>query len=605
MAKPSSDEQTQNIKQSAQGSIQWKVTGDLLNQFKSAKHKQFFYSEKFKTIDGTNWKIKIYPQSTASTEGCSIFLQCVTFCVNKTRIGVNYSFNIVEVDWTHDGASTFRREGQSLGKSKAFKSEKLNDLSALTVECVVEETMDVTQKDVYFEWKVSNYLLQKWKNAKPEQIFVSPKFDTIGGEWRMEIYPNGIELSEGTAALCIGCYKSNHSNDEELNVCYYVDVIPFDSQIDLDGNTIDTKMDVQSQFIVCDSPFLLKDIQNESSITIGVKLWQLESIDQYETQFLSNLYSNKMQSPIEWRQYFITETHRVSIWLLRLGLSQYASIFTENKCFIMQQLSNLNLGDLRRMGVKAQGARKRIVAGIDAFFTIEHNPQNNEHHGQKQNDPNIKQSYEEQKQDIARAPLQQGSIHWEITGDLLDQFKNAKPEQLFVSPAFKTSDGTIWRIQFYPYGHSTPSSRVPDHCSIYLECVTLKTTRSWISVIWSVDIMEVNWSRTAEDIFRNDGEVWGSIRASAFNNAILNNVLSLTVECTCIVDDKMDAVPGNTYFDWKVSKYMLQKWKKAKCKQMFCSHKFNAIGCKWYLMIIPNGTITEGIAHLAIFTCHP
>eukprot|EP01083_Nonionella_stella_P170894 582636_1 len=161
-------QQTSNIhqRQNPTGFIEWKVTGDLLQQFKDAKHKQMFYSPQFTTVDGTIWRIQFCPHGYESPDYCSIYLECVKLSGNKTQIGVNFSFNVAEVDWVWDTADTFKKDGQANGKSKAFKAERINNLYAMNVKCFVEETMDVSDANTYFEWKVNNYWMQKWKNAK-------------------------------------------------------------------------------------------------------------------------------------------------------------------------------------------------------------------------------------------------------------------------------------------------------------------------------------------------------------------------------------------------------------------------------------------------------
>eukprot|EP01083_Nonionella_stella_P098618 277359_1 len=119
-------QQTSNIhqRQNPTGFIEWKVTGDLLQQFKDAKHKQEFYSPQFTTIDGTIWRIRFDPHGNTSPDYCSIFLECVKLSGNKTQIGVNWSFNIAELDWVNDCEGTFKKDGQALGRPKPFKAER-------------------------------------------------------------------------------------------------------------------------------------------------------------------------------------------------------------------------------------------------------------------------------------------------------------------------------------------------------------------------------------------------------------------------------------------------------------------------------------------------
>eukprot|EP01083_Nonionella_stella_P199465 731377_1 len=89
-------------KENKNGLIKWRVTGNLLHQFKNAKQKQRFDSPQFQTIDGTTWRIGIYPRVCYSPDHCGIGLQCVHLNHNKQRIGVNVSCSVMEVDWIDD-----------------------------------------------------------------------------------------------------------------------------------------------------------------------------------------------------------------------------------------------------------------------------------------------------------------------------------------------------------------------------------------------------------------------------------------------------------------------------------------------------------------------
>eukprot|EP01083_Nonionella_stella_P061460 160174_1 len=105
-------------KENKNGLIEWKMTGNLLSQFKSAKHNESFESPQFKTIDGTTWRIRVYPHGDGDDlqlpDHCEIDLQCVQLHHNKQRIGVNFSFNVMELDWIEDrGAYTFKYDGEA------------------------------------------------------------------------------------------------------------------------------------------------------------------------------------------------------------------------------------------------------------------------------------------------------------------------------------------------------------------------------------------------------------------------------------------------------------------------------------------------------------
>eukprot|EP01083_Nonionella_stella_P152873 490486_1 len=105
----------------------------------------------------------------------------------------------MELDWCFDCGYTFK-DGETHGFAEAFKVEKLSNADAMTVKCIVEETMDVSDENTYFEWKVSNYLIQQWKSAKYKKVFFSPRFNAMGFELYFGICPNGWS-KEGSALL--------------------------------------------------------------------------------------------------------------------------------------------------------------------------------------------------------------------------------------------------------------------------------------------------------------------------------------------------------------------------------------------------------------------
>eukprot|EP01083_Nonionella_stella_P299920 1021290_1 len=221
-----------------------------------------------------------------------------------------------------------------------------------------------------------------------------------------------------------------------MNLGYYVDIVALEhSQMNLDGTTLAKK----DKYITLSSPFRFSEIQNRSEITICVRLWETQSMDKAETQLISNLYSrNNKRLPTEWREYFVAETNRITTLLSGLGLAQYAAVFTQKEYRTVHQLTGLGHHDLQSIGVNSQGARKRMLAGISGFFAVEPNLRNREE--EKSYDVGIKRQNDADKY---------GSIEWTITGNLLQQFKDAKHKSLFLSPEFETIDGTKWRIQFY------------------------------------------------------------------------------------------------------------------------------------------------------------
>eukprot|EP01083_Nonionella_stella_P170359 579582_1 len=543
------------------GTIEWKVTGDLLQQFKNAKHKSEFLSPEFKTIDGSKWRIQFYPRGYNSPEDCSVYLECVALPSNKASIGVNYSLEVVEVNWTTDGAKTSKK-GSEYGKGKAFKRETLNDLVALTIKGRVEETMDVAHGNPCVEWHVSNHWLDQWKNAAYKAVFRSPIFHAVGSEWQLVVNPNGL-ATEGAANLEVW-YQSDESDKKEMNLGYYVDIVALEhSQMNLDGKTVAKK----DKYITLSSPFQFSDIQTQSELTICVRLWEKESMDEHEARFLSNLYShNHKKLPNEWREYFVTETNRVTTLLSGLNLPQYVAIFQENEYKTTQQLRGLTHDDLKAINISVDGHRKAILDEISACFS---------------------DSIDQNQMIVSY----NGRMEWRVTGDVFQQFKDAIVHQKCVSSKFKTNDGSVWRIRFYPRGDALYSD-----CSIYLDCVALGANRSHIGVNYSFHIAEADWSYDGAHTFRNEDDTSGL--SKAFQSHTLNGLMAMTIQC--VVEETMDVSRSNPYFDWKMSNNLVQKCKDARHKALFRSPSFNAIGGEWHLRLYPNGRSTKGIAELDI-----
>eukprot|EP01083_Nonionella_stella_P152878 490491_1 len=169
----------------------------------------------------------------------------------------------MELDWCFDCGYTFK-DGETHGFAEAFKVEKLSNADAMTVKCIVEETMDVSDENTYFEWKVSNHLIQQWKSAKYKKAFFSPRFNVVGAKLYLGVYPNGWN-KEGSAHLYLVSKEEN-----EIHFGYYIGIEPFNHyQINFKKNKIKKGAEV-----AFNSPFKMNDIQNISEITIGIKIWE-------------------------------------------------------------------------------------------------------------------------------------------------------------------------------------------------------------------------------------------------------------------------------------------------------------------------------------------
>eukprot|EP01083_Nonionella_stella_P110819 324587_1 len=145
--------------------------------------------------------------------------------------------------------------------------------------------MDVSDENTYFEWKVSNDLIQQWKSAKCEKTFFSPEFNAVGVGFYLGIYPNGNNI-EGTARLYM-----RSTDKKEIVFGYYIGIEAFNHyEINFKENKI--KKGASFSF---NSPFEWNDIQNKSEITIGIKIWEGGSIENNEARLISSIYSKMMK----------------------------------------------------------------------------------------------------------------------------------------------------------------------------------------------------------------------------------------------------------------------------------------------------------------------
>eukprot|EP01083_Nonionella_stella_P304936 1061845_1 len=153
--------------------------------------------------------------------------------------------------------------------------------------------MDVSDENTYFEWRVSNDLIQQWKSAKYKEVFFSPVFNAVGAVSYLGIYPNGF-YSEGTAYLYM-----RSTDTKEIVFGYYIGIEAF--------NHYQTKFEknkMENGAIIFNSPFQWNDIQNKSEITIGIKIWEAGSIENNEARLISSICSKMMKLHEEYSEKF-------------------------------------------------------------------------------------------------------------------------------------------------------------------------------------------------------------------------------------------------------------------------------------------------------------
>eukprot|EP01083_Nonionella_stella_P156999 509054_1 len=112
-----------------------------------------------------------------------------------------------------------------------------------------------------------------WSNIR---YLCYTKFNCMGAEWYLRMYPNGW-TTQGKAELDILC-KSIASGHGDLNVCHFIGIETLNHcQIHMDGNVARKDEEIE-----CSSPFNWNDIQNETEITIVIRIWKTGCIDKNE-----------------------------------------------------------------------------------------------------------------------------------------------------------------------------------------------------------------------------------------------------------------------------------------------------------------------------------
>eukprot|EP01084_Bolivina_argentea_P305043 526926_1 len=56
------------------------------------------------------------------------------------------------------------------------------------------------------------------------------------------------------------------------------------------------------------------------------------------------------------------------------------------------------------------------------------------------------------KREMEQMEIKENSIKWVVKDELLQRIKSATNMQKFYSPFFRSNDGSVWRIKFYPNG---------------------------------------------------------------------------------------------------------------------------------------------------------
>eukprot|EP01083_Nonionella_stella_P075021 203698_1 len=136
-----------------------------------------------------------------------------------------------------------------------------------------------------------DHWLQKWKEYAQAFLVQSSmqlerngnceyiQMDTVpkGVQRYLYIYCTDIKSDETTI------YCSHFIQIESMNYC----------QTHFDGNPIIE--DYSVTFVTCTSPFKWNDLQNESEMTICVKIWKTGAIEKNEARLVSTIYSDKIK----------------------------------------------------------------------------------------------------------------------------------------------------------------------------------------------------------------------------------------------------------------------------------------------------------------------
>eukprot|EP01084_Bolivina_argentea_P032296 59747_1 len=97
--------------------------------------------------------------------------------------------------------------------------------------------MDFKCENDEIVWKIDGDLLDRMKHAEFKNVFKSPRFSAINGEWYFQMNPNGLN-TKGMARLVIYC-SSSEEKEDEFSFCYYIEIAETNfSQKSTNGSSI-------------------------------------------------------------------------------------------------------------------------------------------------------------------------------------------------------------------------------------------------------------------------------------------------------------------------------------------------------------------------------
>eukprot|EP01083_Nonionella_stella_P066255 174296_1 len=214
--------QSQNINE-----VHWTLTGHLLqllkghtstltlpihDDTKTEDEQPDYYSPTFQTNDGSTWQIMITAHVATKTSDdtyYSIHLYPKQLPPNTNSIGVNYRFELIEIDKTLKGGNTFTTK--PIGWNRAFTARAILSLDCLTIKCKAQQTMitDHKSSNADIMWTITGDLLQQMQETRSTDSFLSPVFCRYNIWWQIKMHP-----VDGVLSLCCHSVASNGRTSE-------------------------------------------------------------------------------------------------------------------------------------------------------------------------------------------------------------------------------------------------------------------------------------------------------------------------------------------------------------------------------------------------------
>eukprot|EP01084_Bolivina_argentea_P005350 10105_1 len=303
----------------------------------------------------------------------------------------------------------------------------------------------IEEKEQLYEyvWKIDRDELSQWKQAKPGDMFECKQFGLCGEIWQIAVYPKGNDEEEQYVVIHLECKSLNGNGIVAVDYKLICEPLHYDVENEHSFQVNDTSIDndtYQSFDELCfndidqlTTRFIIRSVvktcgnKNEFKWTINTETYDKTKTNDYDYSFES--------SSLE------TKDGELDFWLcLKWGKFDYDGyiylvrdeVRDDVRCSYAMEMTDIKHKIQRCFPFVDDSNDKAKFCSLQSVQQL------------KQWKIKCTMNNSEETE-----PTSNDGLHWNISDDLLQQFKSAKIGDSFLSPIFKSSD-TIWYLLIEP-----------------------------------------------------------------------------------------------------------------------------------------------------------